>query len=507
MNPFQKKIIVDNNKIKSIEPCDKSVVLIIEGIEYSFTNCWAYPGFVDSHGHVAALGSKLQGLNLTLAHSAEECIGLAASFKKLRGGWVYGFGWNNELWQNNNFPTKELLDDYFKDTPVYLTRIDGHCAWVNSKALELAGINILTPDPIGGKILREKSGCPTGILLDNAMDLVSRLIPKPTREQVSDNIIFALNKLAESGITEVCDMDMEPDFLEIYKKLDSENNLPVRVNAFVKGQNDEWLEDHLKPYNGKNFKLSGVKFYADGALGSRGAALIEPYSDDNTNGLLLINHEHLYNKCKLALNNGFDVAVHAIGDAGNRLVLEVFAKLFDDGVPSENSNLRLEHAQIIHPDDLHFFSKYRIHASIQPIHCLSDAPMARRRLGSRTSYSYRWKSLIESGALLSAGSDFPIESHNPLTGLSALIYRIPFGENEPWGEAECLTPQEAISAYSLWYNKSTRKDELYGRLAPGKIADITILDRDITTCTADEILETKVMATVCGGKLSYVTST
>lgn len=507
MKPLQGEITIKNNKITSKQALAGHSKIIISGSGvpdniYNFPNGWIYPGFADSHGHVTALGRKLNGLNLNEATSFEECLEILIDHKIFRGEWLYATGWNHEKWNYSKLPTAKELDDIFPNTPVYLSRVDGHCALVNSKVLKIAGITSFTKDPDGGAILKDKAGNPNGILLDNAMELVKKLIPGYSIDEIKKFIKTATSELAKNGITEVHYMDIKPEYIPIYKELDDNNELSVRIKSFVQAQNDEWLTNGIHPFQNKLFSINGVKYYADGALGSRGAALLEPYSDcPSVKGLLLTNFDKLCEQALRAIENGFQIAVHCIGDAANHIILQVFDKLSKE--INSKSQFRLEHCQIIQNDDLKYFKNNSIAASIQPIHCLSDAKMAERRVKERCADSYRWKSLKYAGATIIAGSDFPIESHNPLQGIDAMVNRIPFGENNSWYPDEIMSINDALNAYCINPKIVTNNSPDDNSFNFSNNADLTILDKNLSEIDKKEILSAQVLATFCNGKLTY----
>ncbi len=484
--------------ITGLENRNGAVELIVDGQRRVFDGAWACPGFTDAHGHLYGLGSKLLGLNLEGASSADECIERAKLYDRRRSGWVYGFGWNNELWQCKVFPGLSALDAAFPDAPVFLSRIDGHAAWVNSAALRSAGIDENTIDPDGGKIIRFANGKPTGILLDNAMNPVRNLIEKPANDEIERRLLAAANELLANGITEICDMDVSPAIAEILVILDSERLLPIRVNVYLSGEEiiKNGCRAGVTSYHGNKLKITGTKFYADGALGSRGAAMLAPFEDVEGCGLLLTNDSELFNSCKTALAMGFDVAVHAIGDAANRLVLNVYGKLRQSGAVPYGRLLRIEHAQIVAPEDLVLFAEYDVIASMQPVHCTSDAKMARSRIGSRISNAYLWKTMLKNGIALLAGSDFPIESHSTIAGIDAFVRRTPAGESEPWLPEQRLSRNEAIAAYTKTYHTITN-NSVRGKIEIGAKADINIIDTDLENCSEDEIINCNVLATLC----------
>jgi predicted amidohydrolase YtcJ len=504
MEPIQAIIRIERGRIQSVEPMLGGVKIISEtGIDF-YPDCWALPGLVDSHAHILGLGSRLSGLSLYDANSAEECVGRAILHNSTRGGWIVGMGWNQQLWTTKDYPSVDILDSAFTNVPVYLSRADGHAAWVNSKALSIAGITSTTLNPPGGEILKDKSGNPTGILVDNAMDLVRKHIPPhTTNEQISMLKIAAAHCISH-GITEVHDMDVSAHLLPIFSQLAERAELPIRVQSYCKAQDNEWMHEGVLPAVGEFFRVCGLKYFADGALGSRGAALLEPYSDaPHTSGLFLLTEHDLYRKAKLGLEYQWDISTHAIGDAANRMVLNVYEKLRKEGIADSDTILRIEHAQIVHPDDVNRFAELKITAAVQPIHCVSDAPMARLRLGERCDYAYPWRSLRNSGIALAAGSDFPIESANPLLGIDAFIRRVPFGEDTGWYDKECLTRQEAIFAYTLWAHEAASMSYRRGIIQPKFDADIVIHSANIAHCPIEELTSTKVVAAYTAGIVRY----
>lgn len=504
MEPMQAVIRIERGRIQSVEPHFGAVIIISETGTDVYPDCWALPGLVDSHAHIFGLGKRLRGLGLYDAESAEECATRAAARTPDSGGWITGMGWNQELWQQNEYPNASILDATLPDIPAYLSRADGHAAWVNSAALRLAGISPATPDPEGGAILREKSGKPTGILIDNAMDLVRGHIPPSDAAEQRACIAAALEECATMGLTEIHDMDVSHGLLEHFRDLAERGAMPARVQSFVKAQNNEWVQTGLLPAVGELFRVCGLKFYADGALGSRGAALLEPYADaPETSGLMLLTEDALFQMAALGLEYDWHISTHAIGDAANRMVLNVYEKLRKQEAANREAILRIEHAQIVHPDDVDRFSRLDVKAAVQPVHCISDAPMAGKRLGSRCGYGYPWRSLRNVGVGIAGGSDFPIESGNPLLGIEAFVRRTPFGSDEAWFPKERITRLEAILAYTKWAHEAAGQDYRRGFLLPKYDADITVLTDNILTCDETEISTITVAATYVAGARKY----
>ncbi|MBI5326001.1 MAG: amidohydrolase [Ignavibacteriae bacterium] len=501
MLPFQGKIIIEKNRIVATETFPGSVLIINKGKSNEFINSWAYPGFVDSHGHVAALGSKLTELDLSKCSSDEECVEWSLLNPRFRGVWLTGRGWNEELWRDKIEPDLKLLDYYYPDIPVYFTRVDGHAAWVNSKALQIAGIDEYTKEPDGGMIVKDKSGNPTGVLIDNAMDLVKKFIPRYDKNQLKELILSACNNLSSFGLTQVHEMDLHPDNAGAFIELDNENKLPVKIKAYLSAQKDEWKNYDYTPSTYNNFSICGLKFYTDGALGSRGAALFDKYNDSDSRGMMLINESELFNKSKAGLEKGFHIATHAIGDKANSLVLKTYSKLIEEGIANKDSILRLEHAQTIRTEDLKYLKHKNIIISIQPVHCISDAPMAEKRLGDNCKYAYPWKSVLQSGGRIVAGSDFPIESHNPFIGIDAFVRRVPFNREDSFYPDERISREEALGAYCITPHKIFDEGFNYSDKLVGMEADLTILDKNFLEFDEKDISKTKAVVTVVNGKL------
>ena len=497
---FQGTIRIKNGRIGHLSEEPGFVRVINEKESYYYSNSFALPGFTDSHGHLASLGSKLNGLDLYKCVSAEQCAVLGREYNKLRGDWLVGLGWNQELWDNNLFPDKKILDDYFPDIPVFFLRVDGHAAWVNTKALKFAKINKHTVNPTGGIIERAKNGEATGILLDDAIEIVKKIIPKYSSAQVRENLVAAFDELIKFGITSVHDMDVNPELISIFKGLDDENKIPLRIFSFIGGHQNEWLKHNVHPENGKMFNIVGVKFYADGSLGSRTAAMLKDYSDEPGNkGIFLTKGNVLKNRIKKVLSMEMSVATHAIGDAANRMVLNVYKEILNEKNYSGKAKLRLEHAQHIHPDDLKIFNENPVIASVQPVHCISDAAtISEKRLGDRCKYAYPWKSLIKNGALMISGSDFPIETHNPWLGIDALTRRIPLGKQKSWFEKETLEVDEALNSYTKLPPLAIPSGNLNGKIEKEYLADLVIIDKE--PINMKDFSQINILSTIVNGE-------
>jgi len=487
------KITIENDTIKSISDSDTTSITINE-IENKYDG-YILPGIVDSHAHIIGLGESLNTIRLENAKSKKQALDMISSIK-VEDGWISGRGWNEELWEDKE-PCKEDLDNINSEIPIFLVRVDGHAAWVNSKALELSNINKTTKDPDGGTILSDNNGNPNGLLLDNAMELVRDNIPPRSSELTKKYILDACNECKRNGIVEVHDMDVHLEDLPAYKELDADNLLPIRLVQYIRGFDDEYKQHQPKPFHGNNLIIKGLKFYADGALGSRGALMIKNYNDKKTKGLELISVNDLATKAEEGCKAGWDISVHAIGDKANRNVLDAFEILRDKGY---DNILRIEHSQLINENDLNRFEELDVYASVQPIHCTSDKKMALLRLGENYKFPYPWKSLIKNGAKLIAGSDFPIESHNPFLGIDSFVNRIPFGESNTWQPEETISIEQSLDAYCNEPHNASGVGAGRHGLKEGNYAHLCIVNHDFSD--VKQIKTTQVLATIVNGKLT-----
>jgi predicted amidohydrolase YtcJ len=470
------------------------------------------PGLVDSHCHLLSLGLALERLDLVGTSSFAEVLEMvrekAAGTPK--GEWILGRGWDQNDWEEKHWPTKEELDTVSPDHPVYLKRIDGHAAIANSAAFEAANIDAGTPDPEGGKILKE-DGRPIGVLIDNAMDLVGDVVPSQTKEAKRRAILRASELCLSAGLVGVHEAGVKKETLELYREMADAGELPISVYAML-SQDDEALEEMMQSgpevRRGGMLTVRSIKVYADGALGSRGAALLEPYEDDPGNtGLLMVDEDSLAAFTADALGRGYQVCTHAIGDRANRTVLNAYEKAMQQaGVKGKEARLRIEHAQILAPSDIPRFSSLGVIAAMQPTHCTSDMPWAPERLGStRLPGAYAWASLRRSGAIITGGSDFPVESHDPLLGFYAAITRqdtkgFPVNGYNP---QEKMTRSEALLAFTHYAAYAAFEEDTTGSLKPGRRADMTVLNMDIMEVRPRDILDAEVIMTVVGGRVVF----
>lgn len=467
------------------------------------------PGLVDAHGHVIGLGNNLSQLDVRNTHSADEVGKMLAEFAKDKQGWIIGRGWNQEQWPGGEFPTAADLDKYVKDKPVVLSRVDGHAVWVNSKAMELAGIDKQTPSPAGGEILKLDSGLPSGVFIDKAETLVTQHVPKASHASINTALDNAGKHLLSLGITSTHDAGIDYDTWQVYKQRSEQNTLPVRIVAMLSAA-DPQLETMLKAgkYKDMNDMLSirSVKVYADGALGSRGAALIEEYADrKNHHGLMLETQEKLEQLFNLSFAHGFSANTHAIGDKANHVVLDAYENVFKKtgGILLRN---RIEHAQIVTPEDIPRFKTLKIIPSMQPVHATSDMHMAEQRLTEKQlEGAYAWKTFLAQGSVIAAGSDFPVELANPFDGLYSAITRMDHNQlpEGGWRPQELLSRDEALRAFTLGGAYAAHQEFKLGSLEQGKWADFILIDKDYYKAPVSEIHDINVTQTWIAGELKY----
>jgi predicted amidohydrolase YtcJ len=466
------------------------------------------PGMVDAHAHLLGLGQSLRTVPLYGAKSYDEVIARVVARAKgvPAGQWVIGRGWDQNQWGDTRFPTHDALSRALPNNPVYLTRVDGHAGLANAAAMRAAGVSAASKDPSGGRVERTPSGDPTGVFVDNAKDLVEGAIPRETREETRSEIKAAIAESQRYGLVGLHDAGESRATIDLMEEMAKAGEIPFRLNVmisddsaallhyFARGPQRALYDNHLW--------ISSIKLYADGALGSRGAALLEPYTDDPKNsGLLITAPAHIQDVATRALRAGFQVATHAIGDRGNRLVLDAYAAALAM-VPTADHRFRIEHAQIINHDDIPRFAELGVIPSMQAVHQTSDMYWAGNRLGQgRLLGAYAWRSLLNTGIVIPNGSDAPVEAINPLLSFHSAVARQD-AENWPaggWMNEQRMTREEALKSMTIWPAFAG----FQGSLTPGKLADFVILDRDIMTVADRDILGTSVVATYISGKAVY----
>ena len=467
------------------------------------------PGLIDAHGHILGLGQGLFEIDLRGTTSEAEAVQRVKDFIGLnpQADWIIGRGWNQVLWEGRQFPSKASLDALNIDKPIVLSRIDGHASWVNSAALKVAAIDSETTSPSGGEIVKDVQGRPTGLLIDNAMYLVEQHIPPVNDSLLAKYLDKASEHLLSLGITSAHDAGISAQVVEFYTR--SAPDLNFRIYGMIAATDPQLSQllqkGHIYDDAGM-MSIRSVKVYGDGALGSRGAALLAPYSDDPENiGLLVTSEEAMPSLFREVIGAGFQLNYHAIGDRANRLGLDTFAQTFKV-FPENKSRHRIEHAQVIALDDLPLFPKYGIIASMQPTHATSDMNMAEDRLGKhRLQGAYAWQTLLEIGADIAFGSDFPVELANPFHGLHAAITRQD-AQGHPeggWLGHESVTREQAFKGFTLDAAYAAFQEDMIGSLEVGKQADFIIIDRDIFAVDESLIRDTRVLETWVAGKRRY----
>ena len=470
------------------------------------------PGMTDAHAHVTGLGQSLLNVDLVGTTSYEQVIARVVERARNtpKGEWIIGRGWDQNDWGDTRWPTHEALSRAIPDHPVFLERVDGHASLVNALALQKAGVTKASTDPSGGSIERDAQGNPAGVFVDNAQGVIDRAIPAQTRAQVKNAIKLSIAEMHRWGLTGVHDAGASAQVLELYEELGREGALNIRMYAMISDNAptiDAWFKRGPQSglYDGMLWVRS-VKLYQDGALGSRGAALLEPYSDDaKTSGLLVSAPAHILDIATRALRAGFQVNSHAIGDRGNRLVLDSYEAAFK-AAPTADHRFRVEHAQILNYDDIPRFAQLGVIPSMQASHQTSDMYWAGNRLGEgRLRGAYAWRSLLESGVVIPNGSDFPVEHVDPLISFKSAVSRQdargwPAGG---WYPEQRMTRDEGLKSMTLWPAYAGFQENELGSLAAGKRADFVVLDQDIMRVPDGVLQDARVVSTWVGGRLMY----
>lgn len=463
---------------------------------------FVYPGFNDAHCHFNGYANNLaQYANLRGTAGPDEIYErLKAHKEKFGGDWILGRSWDQNDWPVKEFPDKTELDKLFPETPVYLVRVDGHAGWCNSKALEMAGITAATKVPGGEVVL--KNGQPTGVLVDNAMGLVSKLVPEISAEQQQKALLEAQDNCFAAGLTSVTDCGLDKNTILLMQEMQNRGELKMRVNAML-NPTEENFEFFVKngPLVGEKLVVRTIKLYADGALGSRGALLLEDYSDNPGNRGLQIEMQEYYDKiCQLALDNNFTMATHAIGDSANRLMLNTYGKFL---IGKNDLRWRIEHSQIVNQADFAKFAEFSIVSSVQATHCTSDMYWAADRVGAeRVKGAYAYQTLLGQNGWLPNGTDFPVENIEPLFTFFSSVFRTDhkgFPEGG-WQIENGLTREQTLRSMTIWAAKASFEENEKGSLEPGKYADFVILDTDLLTATPQQVLGAKIESTWIGGE-------
>jgi predicted amidohydrolase YtcJ len=466
----------------------------------------ALPGLTDAHAHLAGLGDALATVDLRASKSIDEVV---ERLKKgaPKEGWIVGRGWDQNLWPDAAMPTHEALTAAFPDRPVWLRRVDGHAGWGNAKVVELAGLTLETEDPEGGEFLRDEEGNPTGVMVDTAMNAVK--VPGPSAAERKRRLLAAQAHVLSKGIVGLHDMGIDAQTHALYESLEKSGELKLRVHAFA---SESWFKQELAQTTvspltqDAHYALVGVKIYVDGALGSRGAAMLSSYSDRRGHRGKLMKNLRAFERLTLdAVERGWQIAAHAIGDRGNRTILDAYARV-EQRHRHKDMRMRVEHAQIVDPTDIARFSKLRVIASMQPTHATSDMPWVPARVGEkRLEGAYAWRRFLNSGARLPLGSDFPVEEVDITHGLYAAITRqdekgLPEGG---WLPDQRLTLDEAVAGFTREAAYAVRREASLGRLSKGFRGDVTCFAQDLWKLEPLALRDAKVLATVVDGKIAY----
>ena len=500
-------VFVGSNALSKEYQCNDAKVIDLKG-------SYVYPGFVDSHAHLKGIGHRENSLNLQGIDSLKEMLTTVEIFSNgiQPGEWVVGRGWIEKVWPEKRFPTRYELDRFSSDKPVILERADGHAVVVNSLALELAGISSESNDPHGGRIEKDKNGEPTGMLIDKATSLVEKLIPKTTKQEDKRDLKAGIDRNVSLGWTQVQIAGGTFSDIEILEEIKEEGNLLQRVYFAVSAGEPAETLLRLGPKLDPEHMLTvrGIKLYADGALGSRGAALLEKYEDQDTTGLLIFTKEETLPVLEEALKKGIQIQTHAIGDKGNRITLDWYQEAFNSIVDEERKvndpRWRIEHSQIITKEDQIRFRDMEIIASMQPSHAIGDLHFAPSRLGmQRVGNGYVWRNLIDLGVVVAGGSDAPVEIGDPRIEFYAAVARKDLDGfyDKGWHLEQAVTREEALKMFTIWPAFAAFQEDINGTIEVGKLADLTIFSKDIMKVPEEEILEAQVVMTIVNGKIVF----
>ncbi len=504
-------LLIQDGKVRAVGNEDelRALATTEDIIEVDAQGNTLLPGLIDAHGHVMGLGFQELQINLAGIRSLEETLEQLKAYADANPEleWIIGRGWNQTLWKENRFPTAADLDQAIPDRPVWLSRVDGHAGWANSKAMQLAQVSSDTPDPEGGKIIKDERGRPTGVFIDAAEGYVQQVVPEYTAQEQALALAAANNVLRSYGVTSVHDAGVGIQTWELYQEFASQGKLDVRIYGMISGAGSTFdalsVQGPITGLYDDLLALRSVKLYADGALGSRGAALLSDYHDEPGNkGLLFVSQDEMNAMAEKVVSKGFQANIHAIGDAANRQVLDALAYAQEQH-PNPDQRNRVEHAQIIELQDIPRFKELNIIASMQPTHATSDKNMAEDRVGSeRIKGAYAWQTLLGQGTVVASGSDFPVESANPFLGLYAAITRKDI-EGNPlggWYANEAMTREQTLRSFTLDAAYAGFQEDVLGSLEKGKWADFIIIDRDIMRVEDSEIWQTEVLQTWVAGE-------
>lgn len=495
--PKASSISINNGKISAINSLDPKAKNI------DLKNTTIIPGFIDAHFHLKNFGKRLIDLNLKNATSAEDIVRMVKNKAQSipNGMWIEGFGWDQTKWINSDYPKKHLLNEHIPNHPIILTRIDGHSAWINEAAIKQSDKNLSQLKSIaGGQIIND---C---IFIDNAMNHITKLLPIESIKKIETWIETATKKIIERGITNVHDAWQDTYIVKAINNLIKKNKFPIRCYGMLASSDKNLLSNFFKkgPQISELYTIRSVKAFIDGALGSRGASLLKPYNDDPTNcGLVLITFDEFLELAEQCNQSGFQLCTHAIGDNGNRIVLDVYDKKIKN---VQNHRWRIEHAQMVTDEDIPRFKKNNILPSMQPSHCTSDMRWMKNRIGkSRMARISRWQTFISNGNKIPGGSDCPIEEGNPIFEYFAAVTRqdhTGFPKNG-WQPQEKIDRINALKMFTTWAAFGEFSEHRRGKIFPGFDADLTVLSDDLTKCSDRKILNIETLMTIIGGKIVY----
>lgn len=474
---------------------------------------FAVPGLIDAHAHLTGLGAETFIVDLRGATSLEEIRNRIKHYIENHPGnsWVTGRNWDQSLWPGMEFPTARELDVIGTDRPIWLTRIDGHSGWANSAAMRQAGVSVESASPPDGQIHRDASGTPLGLFVDGAMGLVARAIPGPSPEETADRILEAQRRCFAAGLTGVHDAGVDPATAEIFRRLDREKRLKLRVYGMARpaeGAEVAWASKSPAADDERaRFRLRAIKLFADGAMGSRGAHLFEPYSDDPSHsGLVLTSRETVRDAAIAALRNGWQLCTHAIGDAANAMVLDAYLDAQKTVPEAKDPRFRVEHAQVVRRTEVPRFAAGRIIASMQPAHAASDKRWADKRLGpARVQGAYAWRWFVDAGVPLAFGSDFPVEIESPLWGIHAALTRQDEQGQPPggWHPEHRLSLEETLRGFTTGAAYASFDEQRLGAIKVGYRADMTLFDQDFFRIPAERIRTSRVTHTIVDGEIVH----
>ena len=470
------------------------------------------PGLIDAHAHVRSLGEQLATLDLHGVAGIEDVVRLVRERDRSLppGAWITGSGWDQNLWPGKQFPDHRPLTAAAPDRPVWLTRVDGHAGWANLKAMQAAGVDPRATHPVGGRIVRDARGEPTGVFVDNAQNVIEKARPDPTREQIKQSIVLALKRCAESGLTEIHDAGVDAAEVEAYRELADAGQLPLRIYLMWNGIGDVALEPLVRQPPFVNYRnrltLRAVKLMIDGAMGSRGAVFEEDYADDRGNrGLPVTPADEIERRVALAMRHGYQVCTHAIGDRGIRLTIDAYEKALA-AVRPHDPRPRIEHLQCARREDVLRLKALGIIASMQPSHATSDMYWAEDRVGTKRGEGlYAWRWVLDAGVALAAGSDFPVDPEKPLIGLHSAVTRQDLKDWPAggWHPGQAMTLDEALRAYTQGAAYAAYEEGRKGTIAPGYWADLTVVSKDLRKIPPSDIARAGIDLTIVGGAVVY----